>query len=118
VDERTRQAQYGKLEEVLGEEATTLMEHLPRSDGPTLPPSGTSRTWPSGNRLEHQALGERFRLEHEALGERFRLQIEATEDRVVGRLHRELAAQTRTFFLGMIGSVVTVGGLAVAAARF
>jgi hypothetical protein len=37
---------------------------------------------------------------------------------VVGRLHRELAAQTRTFFLGMIGSVVTVGGLAVAAARF
>jgi hypothetical protein len=94
VDEGSRHALYQRLEEVLGhEEAATLMEHLP--------PVGWADV--------------ATKRDLDVLGDRFRLELEATEHRLVGMLHRELAAQTRTFFLGMIGSVLSVGSLALAA---
>lgn len=96
VDERSRHALYQKLESVLGrEEAATLMEHLP--------PVGWADV---ATKRDLDALAEANRLEHSAL-----------EDRLTGKLHAELAAQTRTFVLALIGAVVSVGGVAVAAGR-
>jgi hypothetical protein len=71
------------------------------------------------------ALAERNRLKHEAflkdMDARFeqnRLEHEALEHRLMAMFHRELAAQTRRFLLATIGALISVGGLAVAAARF
>jgi hypothetical protein len=96
VDERSRHALFRRLVEVLGDqEASTLMEHLP--------PVGWGDV---ATRRDLDALSESNRLEHEAL-----------EHRLLAAFHREIVAQTRTFYLATIGAVISVGGLAVAAAR-
>jgi hypothetical protein len=114
VDERSRHALFRRLSEVLGdEEASTLMEHLPAVGWADVATKRDLDALAERNDLEHQAL----RKEMGARFEQNRLEHEALEHRLTATFHRELAAQTRTFVLATLGSVVSVGGLAVAAAR-
>jgi hypothetical protein len=107
VDERSRHSLYLKLEQVLGpEEATTLMEHLP--------PVGWADV---ATKADLEQLEQVNRAEHERLEAKMDARMEAMENRLMATFHAELAAQTRTFFLGNVGAVIAVGGLAVAAAR-
>jgi sulfite reductase beta subunit-like hemoprotein len=125
VDERSRHALFRRLAEVLGdEEASTLMEHLPPVGWADVATKRDLDDLAERNRFEHEALAERWGHEHQTLRkemdarfEQNRLEHEALEHRLTAALHRELAAQTRTFVLATLGSVVSVGGLAVAAVR-
>jgi hypothetical protein len=56
-------------------------------------------------------------VEHANLAESVRLRLEGLEHRLEGRFHAKLIAQTRTFLLAVLGAIIIVGGLAVAAAR-
>ncbi len=96
IDERSRHELHLKLEQVLGpKSAAILMEHLP--------PAGWGE------------VATRRDLDH--LREELTSRIEASEQRLRAEFGKDLAAQTRTFVLAMTGAVVTVGGLAVTAAR-
>ncbi|MBA2426997.1 MAG: hypothetical protein H0V60_07950 [Actinobacteria bacterium] len=63
------------------------------------------------------ALEERMDSKLAALEERMSLRDEALEHRLTATFRNELITQTRTFFLGMVGSITTVATLAFAAAR-
>ncbi len=63
------------------------------------------------------ALDERMDSKLAALEERMSLRDEALEHRLTATFRNELITQTRTFFLGMVGSITTVATLAFAAAR-
>jgi hypothetical protein len=140
VDERARHRLYERLEQVLGaEEATILMEHLPptgwgdvarKSDLDALQ-AATRRDLEAlaeANRLEHETLREAFQLEHGALREAFRLEhgalkellresIEAARHETVATLRADMLHQTRTMMFALSAAVISVGGLAFAAAR-
>ena len=89
VDERRRHQLYRKLEEVLGQdEAGTLMDHLP--------PVGWGDV---ARRSDIERLSERL------------------SDRFDAKLESKLNSQTKTLVGLMTAQVVTVAGLAFAAAR-
>lgn len=96
VDERARHRLYEKLESVLGpEEATILMEHLP--------PVGWADV---ATKQDLEALKEVNRLEHEAL-----------KHEIIATVRADMLQQTRTTMFALSAAVVSVGGLAFAAAR-
>ena len=118
LDESSRHALYQRLEDVLGrEEAITLMEHLPPVGWADVATKRDLDALAEANRLEHEHLADTFRLEHENLAETFGLRLEGLEHKLEARFHAELIAQTRTFLLAVLGAVISLGGLAVAAAR-
>ncbi len=107
VDERSRHQLYGKLEEVLGEEeARTLMAYLP--------PVGWSDV---ATKRDLEQLGAELKRENEHVREMLEARMESLEHRLLGTLEARLNAQTRTLVLAMSTLVVSVGGLAFAAAR-
>jgi hypothetical protein len=118
IDERSRHELYLKLEQVLGPEpAAVLMEHLP--------PVGWGDV-ATRRDLDHLAAATKQDLDHLAadtkqdldhLRDELISRIETSEQRLRAEFGKDLAAQTRTFVLAMTGAVVTVGGLAVTAAR-
>jgi hypothetical protein len=96
VDEQSRHRLYRRLEEVLGsEEAATLMEHLP--------PTG----W-----------GD-VATKHDL--ERLKAEIDAELQRLRGDLLERMASQsaafTRSLVVGNSVAILTVAGIAFAAAR-
>ncbi len=96
IDESSRHRLFKRLEGVLGEEeASTLMAHLP--------PVG----W--GDVATKRDL---LRLEHDL--EQLELRMDARLD---GRLHQLESRMLRTILIANSASVLTVGGLAFAAAR-
>lgn len=88
IDERSRHRMYERLQEVLGEEEATLMEHLP--------PVGWADVATKRD-------------------------LDGLQNALLARFRAELNEQTRTMIHAMIFStsaaVLTVGSLAVAAAR-
>jgi hypothetical protein len=122
IDERARHQLYLRLEEHLGAEAaTTLMEHLP--------PTGWSEVAMKRD-LDHLRAATKADLDHlraatkadiDHVAEVTRLEIERLGDQLRGEIHKALTEQTRTVVLAAVlansGAVITVAGLAFAAAR-
>ena len=100
IDERARHQLYLRLEEHLGAEAaTTLMEHLPPTDWADVATKRDLDQLRAATRSDLDQLADRLRAE----------------------LHQALSEQTRTVVLiaalTNVGAVITVAGLAFAAAR-
>ena len=139
LDELSRHELHDRLREALGERAAaTLMEHLPPVGWADV---ATKRDLDAQSVLmkrDLDALEERFGLRLEALEERVGGRIEALEERVGGRLEAlqervggqiealradirgeittAITAQTRIFIFAVIGSNLTIAGIAFAAA--
>lgn len=96
VTEEARHRLYQRLEEVLGGEATTLMELVPGVGWAEVATKHDLREL--GSRLEFQ-LGQ--------LEERTNLRFESLERRVLGELHRELKMQLIAV-IGIVGTGVAV----------
>ena len=100
IDERARHELYLRLEQQLGAEAaTTLMEHSP--------PTGWSEVATKRDLDQLRTLTT--------------LDLERTGDQLRAEFYRAISEQTRTIVFAniatAIGSALTVGGLAFAAAR-
>ena len=114
IDERSRHQLFTRLQEILGsDEATTLMEHLP--------PLGWADVATKRD-LEH--LGAVTKRDIDQLAgamkanlEQLRLELDRLEQRVTATFRGELLAQTRTIIFALIGAVVTMGGVTIAAVR-
>ena len=107
IGERDRHRLYDRLEQILGpKEATILMAHLP--------PLGWADV---ATKRDLDALAEANRRDHEALAEANRRQHEAFEQRLTAAWHAGLCQETRAVIIALATSVVSVGGLAFAAAR-
>ena len=92
VDERSRHDLHDALEQAIGREpADTLMAYLPPG------------AW------HHLATKDDI--------ERLDARVEAAEQRVLATLRGEMVHQTRTMVFATSSAVLTVGGLAFAAAR-
>jgi len=111
VDERSRHELYRRLEEVLGADAaTTLIEHLP--------PVGWADVATKHDlaQLEERldgrftALDNRFDRHDDVVWEAL-LELEVTFDQA-------LRSQTTTLVSALVGTVLTMAGLAFALARF
>ena len=100
IDERARHELYLRLEQQIGPEATsTLMEHLP--------PTGWSEVATKRDLDQLRTL-----TTHD---------LERTGDQLRAEFYKAISEQTRTIVFAniatAIGSTLTVGGLAFAAAR-
>jgi|SRR5438034_10503676 len=96
IDEGARHRLHGKLEQVLGSaEAEILMAHLP--------PVGWADV---ATKRDLDALAERNRIEHDAL-----------EQRLLATFRAELLHQTRTMIFAMLAAMISLGSIAIAAAR-
>ena len=107
IDEQSRHQLYERLQEILGaEEATTLMEHLPPVGWADVATKQDLHNLQMATKQDLRILETR---------------MEAMEHRLLATVRAEMNTQTRTMIHAMIFStsaaVVTVGGLAVAAAR-
>ncbi len=118
--EQARRDLQDRLEELLGKEhALTLMAALPPSEAATKADIEALRLSTQGDveNLRTDLRAEMRDMEARLI-ERVDLKIESSENRVIAAFRKELVAQTRVFVFSTLTSVVTVGGLAVAAGRF
>ena len=101
INEHSRHELYGKLEQVLGDQAaTTLMEHLP--------PVGWADV---ATKQDLRVLEQRMDMRFEAMDMKF----ENLENRMLAAFRAELMAQTRAMIFTMVGWVFTAVSLTVAA---
>jgi hypothetical protein len=136
VDERSRQALYRRLEEILGPDAaTTLIEHLPpagwadvatRHDLADL----EQRTGMRFDRVDDRfdRIDERFDERLNRMDERFNafgFRFDAMDERITASasdlraaFEHELRSQTTTMVLGLVSVVLTMATLAFALVRF
>ena len=111
VDERSRHKLHARLENVLGpEEAAILMEHLP--------PVGWGDV---ATKHDLDQLSFATKRDLDQLRAEFKQDLQSTEYKLTAAFRGELLHQTRTFILttwtAVMTAVLTVGGLAFAAAR-
>ncbi len=97
IDDRSRQELFQRLDEALGPKAAeVLMAHLP--------PVGWADV-----ATKHDLA---------AFEERTNMRFEKVEERVIGRIHAEVAAQSRTMIFAMMSLILTAVLLTYTAARF
>ena len=105
LDELSRHQLHSKLREALGEEAAaTLMEYLP--------PVGWADVATKHDLDLQAALTKR---DLDALEERIGRRIESLRADFRGELNAAITSQTRTIVLAVIGSNLTIAGMAFAA---
>lgn len=139
--ERRRHDLYTKLAEVLGpDDAETLMEYLPPWSWPEIATKDDLQALARELRTEMSSLrhelrgemaelrGEMSGLRHEVHGELAKLRGEIGEVRgeigevrgeigaSEGRLHEQIAKQTRMYIFATMSAVITTGGIAFGAA--
>jgi len=108
IDDRSRQELFQRLDEALGPKAAdVLMAHLP--------PVGWADV---ATKHDLAALEERMNLRFEKVEAVFTERIDKVEERVIGRLHAELAAQSRTMIFAMMSLIFTAVLLTYTAGRF
>ncbi|HVE47491.1 MAG TPA: hypothetical protein VNA57_12195 [Acidimicrobiales bacterium] len=108
IDDRSRQELFQRLDDALGPKAAEiLMAHLP-------PVGWAEVATKSDLDFRLAALEDRMNLRFEKLEER----IEKVEERVIGRMHAELAAQSRTMIFAMMSLIFTAVLLTYTAGRF
>jgi hypothetical protein len=106
LDERARHELFLRLQQVLGDQADTLMEMLP------------SVGWADvATKRDLDALEERMNLRFERVDQRF----ETLEHKLLAAFRGELlstvGAQTRTLVIANIGTVLSLAALAFGAAK-
>jgi len=107
IDEGARHRLHGRLEQVLGsEEAGTLMAHLP--------PVGWADV---ATKRDLDSLAELNKRDHEMFAEMVRKEHEILEQRLLATFRAELLHQTRTMIFAMLTAMISLGGIAFAAAR-
>ncbi len=125
VSEQARHELHQKLEQFLGPEAATLMEHPPprgwgdvatRADLDHLAALTKRDIEQVEVRLEQMEVRVSSQIEQVEI--RLGSQIEIAQRQTTETLFRELSANTRTMVFACIGAVMTSSGLAFAAARF
>ena len=108
IDDRSRHELFQRLDDALGPKAAeVLMAHLP-------PVGWADVATKSDLDFRLGALEDRMNLRFEKLDER----LEKVEERVVGRMHAELAAQSRTMIFAMMSLIFTAVLLTYTAGRF
>lgn len=114
IDEQSRHRLFTRLEEVLGgEEATTLMDHLP--------PVGWADVATKRD-LDHLAVATKGDLEHlrvslENLRINLEREIQASTHAVTASFRGELVALQRHMVFALTGSMVSISALAFAIAQ-
>ena len=121
VDDRSRQELFQRLDEALGPKAAeVLMAHLPpvgwadvatRHDLAAMEERSNMRFAMVEGRFD--VVDDRFRTLQVYLEDR----IEKVEERVIGRMHAELAAQSRTMIFAMMSLIFTAVLLTYTAGR-
>ena len=111
IDDRSRQELFQRLDEALGPKAAeVLMAHLP--------PVGWADV---ATKHDLAALEQRTNMRFDRIDERFSRfeeRIEKVEERMIGRMHAELAAQSRTMIFAMMSLIFTAVMLTYSAGRF
>ena len=103
VNEHSRHELYGKLEQVLGDQAaTTLMEHLP--------PVGWADV---ATKQDLRVLGQRMDMRFEVVDTKF----EILENRMLAAFRAEPMSQTRAMIFTMVGSVFTAVSITLATVK-
>ncbi len=114
IDERSRHQLFARLQEVLGsDEATTLMEHLP--------PLGWADVATKRD-LDQLSVATKRDLDQFAVAikhelDQLRLDLDLVEQRMTAAFRSELLAQTRTIIFALLGTVIAMGGVTIAAVR-
>jgi DNA anti-recombination protein RmuC len=122
IDEQSRRELHDRLEEALGSApAETLMA--------SLPPQGWADVATKDDlaRVEERftarldAMDERFTARFDGLSERFDLKLDSSANELRadfrGEINAAITAQTRTVILALFGTLLSSGGLVLAAAR-
>jgi hypothetical protein len=118
IDEGSRHRLFKRLEDLLGQkEASTLMAHLPPvgwADVATKSDVESLRALTKSDIEAHRALTKSDLEAHRALT---KSDLETLEARVDANLHRMESRLLRMILISNSTAVLTVGGLAFAAAR-
>ncbi|MBA2528531.1 MAG: hypothetical protein H0V19_00975 [Euzebyales bacterium] len=122
VDERSRNALYVRLTQLLGEEdAGTLMEHLPPAGWSDVAMRADLEHFQAATRADMEGLRTELQTGMGHLRTELLARMETLEQRLLAAFRGELVAavtaQTRAIMFALVGSTATVGGLAVVAAR-
>jgi len=133
IDEQSRRELHDRLEEALGSApAETLMASLPpqgwadvatKDDLARVEERFTVRLDAMDERFSARfdAMDERFGARFDGLSERFDLKLESSANELRadfrGEITAAITAQTRTVILALFGTLLSSGGLVLAAAR-
>lgn len=116
IDEQSRHALYTRLSEVLGSEhAVSLMEQLPREGGDRLATRDDVVSVRHDMNRRFDAMHAEMNRRFDDVYERVDAKIEASEHRILTAMHREMMLQTRVYFVGMVGAIITTAGIAFVA---
>jgi hypothetical protein len=119
MEEGARQKLHRSLEEALGaENALTLMSALSREESATKADVRLLKDDMRRLKDDIRLLREHIDQVEARVTERIDLRVETAEHRLAALIQGQIVSMTRTFVVAMVGAVVTVGGLAVTAARF
>ena len=128
INEHSRHELYGKLEQVLGDQAaTTLMEHLPPVGWADVATKQDLRVLEQRMDMRFEVVEMRFgavdgqlvamRSDLDALEQCMDMKLENLENRMLAAFRAELMSQTRAMIFTMVGSVFTAVSITLATVK-